>query len=426
MASASGGSCGMAMSVTVALIDVIKKILNDYPDGGQILKELLQNANDAGATRVQFLLNCKQYSAGAGGLIHANMASLQGPALYEYNDGVFANSDWKGICHPSRSKKRKDVMKVGRFGIGFNSVYHLTDVPGILSGTHVCFIDPMLCHITDPSGCDSDSDGEDYDDDDDPANATGAKRRSGQEMIKYTVKGFAGRFRGQASAFNVLEHRLAAGEKSFTGTLFRFPLRQNQHSKLSKTVYNEEDVEKKLFASFQKEADIMLLFLANIRSLELFKQPRSSAAKRILHVTYTCIGDTDSDTEMSQRLRIAMESKTLATLETRMCVTVHSGNDASTARNWLVRHTVGSNDANICEIAGKENLHPWVGIAAPINDDANWSKRWLTRRHESSCRSKAFCFLPITPIETGLPVHVHGYFAVTSDRRSVKWPCADN
>ena len=54
------------------------------------------------------------------------MAPLQGPALYEYNDGVFANSDWKGICHPSRSKKRKDVMKVGRFGIGFNSVYHLT------------------------------------------------------------------------------------------------------------------------------------------------------------------------------------------------------------------------------------------------------------------------------------------------------------
>ncbi|XP_065181199.1 sacsin-like isoform X3 [Sycon ciliatum] len=406
------------------LITFIKNVLKDYPDGGQTLKELLQNANDAGATRVQFLLNCEQYSAGD--LIHANMAPLQGPALYEYNDGVFANSDWKGICHPSRSKKRKDVMKVGRFGIGFNSVYHLTDVPGILSGTHVCFIDPMLCHITDPSGCDSDSDGEDYDDDDDPANATGAKRRSGQEMIKYTVKGFAGRFRGQASAFNVLEHRLAAGEKSFTGTLFRFPLRQNQHSKLSKTVYNEEDVEKKLFASFQKEADIMLLFLANIRSLELFKQPRSSAAKRILHVTYTCIGETDPDTEMSQRLRIAMESKTLATLETRMCVTVHSGNDSSTARNWLVRHTVGSNDANICEIAGKENLHPWVGIAAPINDDANWSKRWLTRRHESSCRSKAFCFLPITPIETGLPVHVHGYFAVTSDRRSVKWPCADN
>lgn len=54
------------------------------------------------------------------------MAPLQGAALYEYNDGEFQESDWRGIRRPSRSKKKKDVMKVGRFGIGFNSVYHMT------------------------------------------------------------------------------------------------------------------------------------------------------------------------------------------------------------------------------------------------------------------------------------------------------------
>ncbi|XP_065181464.1 sacsin-like [Sycon ciliatum] len=424
--SASGGSChGTYASVKPPpLITFIKNVLKDYPDGGQTLKELLQNANDAGATRVQFLLNCEQYSDGD--LIHANMAPLQGPALYEYNDGVFRKGDWKGICRPSRSKKKKDVMKVGRFGIGFNSVYHLTDVPAILSGTSVGFIDPILCHIRDPSSTDTDSDDDDDDSDDDQTNATSAKRRGMQELVKFPVQGFAGSFPGQASTFNVLQHQLTPCEESFTGTLFRFPLRQDQDSRLSKTIYCEEDVEKKLFASFQKEADIMLLFLANIRSLELFKQPRSSAAKRILHVTYTCIGETDSGTEMSQRLRNAIKSETLTTLESRMCVALHSSNDAATARDWLVRHTVGSNDDKIWEIAGKQNLHPWVGIAAPIQDDADRSKRWLTTRYENNCGGKVFCFLPITPIETGLPVHVHGYFAVTSDRRSVKWPCADN
>ncbi|XP_065181452.1 sacsin-like [Sycon ciliatum] len=423
--SASGGSChGTYVSVKPPpLITFIKNVLKDYPDGGQTLKELLQNANDAGATRVQFLLNCEQYSDGD--LIHANMASMQGPALYEYNDGVFRGGDWKGICRPSRSKKKKDVMKVGRFGIGFNSVYHLTDVPAILSGTSVGFIDPILCHIRDPSSTDTDSDDDD-DSDDDQTNATSAKRCVMQELVKFPVQGFAGSFPGQASTFNVLEHQLTPCEESFTGTLFRFPLRQDQDSLLSKTIYSEEDVEKKLFASFQKEADIMLLFLANIRSLELFKQPRSSAAKRIMHVTYTCIGETDSDTEMSQRLRNAIKSETLTTLESRMCVALHSSNDASTARDWLVRHTVGSNDDKIWEIAGKQNLHPWVGIAAPIQDDADWTKRWRTTRYESNCGGKVFCFLPITPIETGLPVHVHGNFAVTRDRRSVKWPCADN
>lgn len=51
---------------------------------------------------------------------------LQGPALYVYNDAVFTSDDWKGITMLSDSVKEKDVMKVGRFGLGFKSVFHLT------------------------------------------------------------------------------------------------------------------------------------------------------------------------------------------------------------------------------------------------------------------------------------------------------------
>ena len=73
---------------------------------------------------MKFLLNSSQYPTES--LIHGNMADLQGAALYEYNNGVFSDNDWKGIRRPGRSVKKKDVMKVGRFGIGFNSVYHMT------------------------------------------------------------------------------------------------------------------------------------------------------------------------------------------------------------------------------------------------------------------------------------------------------------
>lgn len=51
---------------------------------------------------------------------------IPGSALYVYNDAVFTVEDWNGIQEIARSRKREDPLKVGRFGIGFNSVYHIT------------------------------------------------------------------------------------------------------------------------------------------------------------------------------------------------------------------------------------------------------------------------------------------------------------
>lgn len=53
-------------------------------------------------------------------------ACAPGTALYVYNDAVFTEEDWNGIQEIARSRKREDPLKVGRFGIGFNSVYHIT------------------------------------------------------------------------------------------------------------------------------------------------------------------------------------------------------------------------------------------------------------------------------------------------------------
>ena len=50
----------------------------------------------------------------------------QGPALYAYNNAQFTTDDWRGIRMLCDSVKIKDPMKVGRFGLGFKSVFHLT------------------------------------------------------------------------------------------------------------------------------------------------------------------------------------------------------------------------------------------------------------------------------------------------------------
>ena len=43
-----------------------------------------------------------------------------------FNDGEFTKEDWSGIRSAGFSQKKEKVDKVGRFGIGFSSVYHLT------------------------------------------------------------------------------------------------------------------------------------------------------------------------------------------------------------------------------------------------------------------------------------------------------------
>lgn len=63
-------------------------------------------------------------------------------------------------------------------------------------------------------------------------------------------------------------------------------------------------------------------------------------------------------------------------------------------------------------------LVPWAGIAAPLQD------RELAPADGTDPIGRAFCFLPL-PVSTGLPVHVNGYFELSSNRRCINWSCND-
>ena len=88
------------------------------------MQELVQNAEDAGADTVKFLYDVRHH--GTETLYLDSLAPYQGPALYSFNNAKFKKADWDGIQTPARSNKKTDRLKVGRFGIGFNSVYHIT------------------------------------------------------------------------------------------------------------------------------------------------------------------------------------------------------------------------------------------------------------------------------------------------------------
>ena len=73
---------------------------------------------------MHFYIDYRQHDTSS--LPNKKLMHYQGPALIAANDACFLKQDWEGIQSLQRSIKATDPFKVGKFGIGFNSVYHVT------------------------------------------------------------------------------------------------------------------------------------------------------------------------------------------------------------------------------------------------------------------------------------------------------------
>ena len=89
-----------------------------YSDRTHFIFELIQNAEDAGATELTF--------------------ELFDDRLELRHDGrPFTAADVRGICGVGQGTKTEDLTQIGKFGIGFKSVYAYTSTPRIYSsGEH--------------------------------------------------------------------------------------------------------------------------------------------------------------------------------------------------------------------------------------------------------------------------------------------------
>ena len=108
-------------------------------------QELIQNADDAGARTIKFFLDSRQH--GTSSLVKPEIGRFQGPALLAYNDAQFTDDDWEGIQNLQRSGKAEDPFKVGKFGIGFNSVYHITGKHNQIFIVDVFELQPIIISI---------------------------------------------------------------------------------------------------------------------------------------------------------------------------------------------------------------------------------------------------------------------------------------
>lgn len=95
---------------------VLRIIINQYSDRTHFIYEILQNAEDAGATHIKF--------------------HLEKDRLIIYHNGrPFDEKDIEGVCGIANGTK-EDGTRIGHFGIGFKSVYCYTERPHIYSGAH--------------------------------------------------------------------------------------------------------------------------------------------------------------------------------------------------------------------------------------------------------------------------------------------------
>ena len=94
-----------------AVLDLLGQL---YSDRTHFIFELIQNAEDAGARGLAF--------------------ELFGDRLEVRHDGrPFTEADVRGICGVGNSAKSGDLTAIGRFGIGFKSVYAYTQTPSVHS-----------------------------------------------------------------------------------------------------------------------------------------------------------------------------------------------------------------------------------------------------------------------------------------------------
>lgn len=136
-------SFGTDFGQKVDLTASIRNILRNYPEGTAVLKELIQNADDAGASSVSFCLDCRSH--GIATLADPSLAQFQGPSLIVHNNAVFTEEDFRSIQRIGDSLKKSSEIKgkIGRFGIGFNAVYHWTDIPSFVSANYLVMLDPQ-------------------------------------------------------------------------------------------------------------------------------------------------------------------------------------------------------------------------------------------------------------------------------------------
>jgi hypothetical protein len=107
-------------------------VVDKYSDQAHFIYELLQNADDANATKCRFILEKNQLIFAHNGTRHFNVSDVSSEKDDKDNGTL---GDINAITSVGSSNKDKDKDSIGRFGVGFKSVFQYTSTPHIYDTT---------------------------------------------------------------------------------------------------------------------------------------------------------------------------------------------------------------------------------------------------------------------------------------------------
>ena len=335
----------------------LKNILKDYKDGLTIIKELLQNADDAGASEMNVCYDTRHHEQKRESLFFPGMTECHGPALVVHNNAKFTKEDFQNIKKLAGATKEGKVLKIGKFGVGFCSVYHITDIPSFVSDDLLYVFDPTLTYLKDEIR--------------NPA-------LPGKKVC------FTSSFISRSKQLEPYVNLFGFDPQShYEGTTFRFPFRKTA-SELSGKIYTDDDVTE-LMEQVQNSSSKLLIFLQSIKSITISRIDRGQ-------------------TSPMQLIQITTTSETLGSGCIRQVTCSVSGSPATT-EYWLVETCTQT-------VLQKYSI---ASVACALHQLSDSGEQCYTAKQ---IEGEMFCFLPLS-VKTGLPVHVSSNFAVSNNRTGI-------
>ncbi|RKH34941.1 DUF3883 domain-containing protein [Corallococcus praedator] len=371
----------------------LKGLIQTYPKNVGILKEFIQNADDAEASKVRIILDARTHT---GPLPAREMDVLQGPALLVFNDKPFKEADFANIRRIGDSAKVGEETKTGRFGLGFNSCYNVTDYPCLLSQDRLILFDP---HERFPQR---------------------KERKAGRAAVGYPLTSHLWeKYPGLLRPFEVAG--LQRGQLSFEGTIFRLPLRAEEHrSDICQEPFTLEDCDR-VFGQLAQMGEELLLFLKHVLKVRVDELlPGSGLRQRLLFETLN--GETVEAHRGQVRQAMSRSSKEPLQAPERVSylheIQVTRGKAPQTAL-WRVVSGVYTDPKGELRAAAEsmqklgQKAIPWAGAAARLEKGPGGE---LAAR---AIPGKLYCGLPLAKADSNLPVHLNGYFDVNSAREGL-------
>lgn len=367
----------------------LHNLVRSYPKGLGVLKEFIQNADDAEADEIIFFIDEQLHDVA--GLPQCMQWLHQTPALLIYNNKSFSESDVKGIQNIGQSGKSDSVGKTGRFGLGFNACYNVTDVPSFFTRDILYFFDP---HYKTVPGASVESPGRCF---------------SADELIGERWPLLAG-----------FSHFVGNGD-GFDGTVFRLPFRTDEQARTSQIKRDTFTVGDALDAvqELQEIGAVMLLFLKHVRRLKVECRGQDGSLMTLLSmqssnpqdiaISRSKINDLLSSRDPERILTcLAEEGDVFSSCLHEYSIEINGTKHSETWRVVDGFFTDTDQEVlNICRsmIENEEKALPYAGAAWLLDSD----------QHPGG---SLFCFLPI-PMHTSLPVQINGYFDLDDSRQNM-------